>query len=57
MRKTLVSKTPPGEFQVIALKESTNKKNRLQAQRILPYMSILNYLPTIEPIELYQSQF
>ena len=55
MRKTLVSKTPPGEFQVIALKESTNKKNRLQAQRILPYMSILNYLPTIEPIELYQS--
>ena len=56
MQKTLASKTLQSEFQVITLKESTNKKKWLQVQGILSYRPIPKYLPTLKPTDLYQYQ-
>ena len=54
--KTLVGKTLLGEFQVIILDKSTNKKRRLQSQEILPYRTISKYLYTVEPTDICQYQ-
>ena len=54
--KTLVGKTLLGEFQVIILEISTNKKKQLQAQETLPYKTISKYLYTVKPTNLYQYQ-
>ena len=55
MGKTLVAKIPPSELQITTPKESNTKRKQLQAQGILPYKPIPKYLPTLEPIELYQA--